>query len=252
MIEIKNISKSYGERGILESISAQFPKGKISALIGGNGTGKSTLLSIMSRLVSTDKGEINLLNQDIFEMKNREFAKKLSILKQSNNPNVRLTIRELVSFGRFPHSQGHLKQIDQQKIEEGLAYMRLTAIQHQYLDEISGGQRQRAFLAMLLVQDTEYLLLDEPLNNLDLRHSVDIMQTLRQLADDFGKTIIVIVHDINFAVTYADYIVALKNKKVLYQGTTDDVIQEEKLKNIFDLDMRIIENNNSKYCLYFK
>lgn len=252
MIEVKNISKSYGERVILDDISVSFPKGKIVALIGGNGTGKSTLLSIISRLVKKDEGEINLLNQDVFEMTNRDFAKKLSILKQSNHPNVRLSIRELVSFGRFPHSQGRLTEADEQKIDEGLAFMRLMDIQHSYLDELSGGQRQRAFLAMLLVQDTDYILLDEPLNNLDLRHSVEIMQTLRTLADDFGKSVIVVVHDINFAVSYADYIVALKDHKILYYGPTEEIIQEDKLKDIFDLEMNIISHNNCKYCIYFK
>lgn len=252
MIEVKNVSKSYGERVILDDISVSFPKGKIVALIGGNGTGKSTLLSIISRLVKKDEGEINLLDQDVFEMTNRDFAKKLSILKQSNHPNVRLSIRELVSFGRFPHSQGRLTAADEQKIDEGLAFMRLMDIQHSYLDELSGGQRQRAFLAMLLVQDTDYILLDEPLNNLDLRHSVDIMQTLRTLADNFGKSIIVVVHDINFAVSYADYIVALKDHKILYYGPTEEIIQEDKLKDIFDLEMNIISHNNCKYCIYFK
>ena len=185
-------------------------------------------------------------------MTNREFAKRLSILKQSNHPNVRITVRELVSFGRFPHSQGRLKADDELKIDEAIGYMVLQDIQHSYLDELSGGQRQRAFLAMLLVQDTDYILLDEPLNNLDLRHSVEIMRILRNLADNLGKTIIVVVHDINFAVSYADYIVALKDQKVLFYGPTEDVIQEDKLKAIFDLDMRIVSHNNCKYCIYFK
>ncbi|HIY76253.1 MAG TPA: ATP-binding cassette domain-containing protein [Candidatus Sphingobacterium stercorigallinarum] len=252
MIEVKNISKSYGDRIILDDISVQFPKGKIVALIGGNGTGKSTLLSIISRLVKKDEGEINLLDQDVYSMTNREFAKRLSILKQSNHPNVRITVRELVSFGRFHHSQGRLKADDELKIDEAIGYMVLQDIQHSYLDELSGGQRQRAFLAMLLVQDTDYILLDEPLNNLDLRHSVEIMRILRNLADNLGKTIIVVVHDINFAVSYADYIVALKDQKVLFYGPTEDVIQEDKLKAIFDLDMRIVSHNNCKYCIYFK
>src|SRR5690606_27417975 len=175
-------------------------------------------------------------------MTNREFAKRLSILKQSNHPNVRITVRELVSFGRFPHSQGRLKADDELKIDEAIGFMRLMDIQHSYLDELSGGQRQRAFLAMLLVQDTDYILLDEPLNNLDLRHSVEIMQTLRTLADDFGKSVIVVVHDINFAVSYADYIVALKDHKILYYGPTEEIIQEDKLKDIFDLEMNIISH----------
>lgn len=252
MIEIKNISKAYGERIILDNISASFTKGSITALIGGNGTGKSTLLSIISRLVQKDKGQANLLNEDIFSMKPQELAKKLSILKQSNNPNIRITVRELVSFGRFPHSKGRLSAADEKKIDESMAFMSLSDIGGSYLDELSGGQRQRAFLAMLLAQDTDYILLDEPLNNLDLRHSVDIMQTLKTLAEKYGKSIIVVVHDINFAVSYADYIIALKNHKVLYHGPTEEIIQEDRLKEIFGIEMNIVSHNNCKYCIYFK
>lgn len=252
MIKVKNISKSYGSKTILEDISLEFPSGKIVALIGGNGTGKSTLLSIISRLVKKDGGEITILNKDIFKLENADFARKLSILKQTNHTNARLTVRELVSFGRFPHSKGRLNPVDQQKIEEGLQFMRLSEMQYGYLDELSGGQRQRAFLAMLLVQDTDYILLDEPLNNLDLRHSVDIMQTLRILADEYGKSIITVIHDVNFAASYADYIVALKNQKILYHGPTDEIMEEKKLKEIFDVDMNIITHNNCKYCIYYK
>ncbi|MCC9043259.1 ATP-binding cassette domain-containing protein [Myroides sp. M-43] len=252
MIEVKNVSKLYGEKMILNDVSVSFPKGKITCLVGGNGTGKSTLLSIISRLVAKDSGQINLLDKDIVGFKNRDFAKKLSILKQANHPNVRLTVKELVAFGRFPHSQGRMTTLDKEKVDESVAFMGLTDIQDQYIDELSGGQRQRTFLAMVLAQDTEYILLDEPLNNLDMKHSVEIMKILRVLADDYGKTIIIVVHDINYASSYADYIAAVKDHKIIHFGLTDDIIREDIMKEVFDIDMTIVDNCNNKVCIYFK
>src|SRR5690606_2693720 len=137
-------------------------------------------------------------------------AKKVSILKQSNQINLRLTVRELVSFGRFPYSQGRLTEEDWVCVDEAIRYMELEELQHEYLDELSGGQRQRAFIAMVIAQDTDYILLDEPLNNLDMKHAVQIMKTLRKLVDERGKTVVLVIHDINFASVYSDYIVALK------------------------------------------
>ncbi|MGL4581483.1 MAG: ABC transporter ATP-binding protein [Flavobacterium sp.] len=252
MIEVKNVSKLYGEKMILNDVSVSFPKGKITCLVGGNGTGKSTLLSIISRLVAKDSGQINLLDKDIVNFKNRDFAKKLSILKQANHPNVRLTVKELVEFGRFPHSQGRMTALDKEKVAESISFMGMTDIEDQYIDELSGGQRQRTFLAMVLAQDTEYILLDEPLNNLDMKHSVEIMKILRVLADDYGKTIIIVVHDINYASSYADYIAAVKDHKIIHFGLTDDIIREDIMKEVFDIDMTIVDNCNNKVCIYFK
>src|SRR5699024_164266 len=144
------------------------------------GAGKSTLISMISRLIAKDDGEITIDGKDITTSKNKDLAKKISILKQSNSINLKLTVRELISFGRFPYSQGRLKDEDWQKVDEAIEYMELGDMQHKFLDELSGGQRQRAHIAMVIAQDTEYILLDEPLNNLDMRHSVQIMKTLRR------------------------------------------------------------------------
>src|SRR5699024_9319956 len=136
---------------------------------------------------------------NITQVKNNDLAKKISILKQANSINLKLTVRELVSFGRFPYSQGRLTKKDWEKVDEAIDYMELRDMQHKYLDQLSGGQRQRAHIAMVIAQDTEYILLDEPLNNLDMRHAVQIMKTLRRLVDELGKTILIVIHDINFA-----------------------------------------------------
>lgn len=251
MVDIKNVFKSYNKKPVIEDVSLTIPKGKITSFIGPNGAGKSTLISMISRLIAKDAGLITIDGEDITEQNDRELARKISILKQSNTMNVKLTVRELISFGRFPYSQGRLTKIDWEKVDEAIDYMELNDIQHKYLDELSGGQRQRAFIAMVLAQDTEYILLDEPLNNLDMRHSVQIMKTLRRLVDELGKTVIIVIHDINFASCYSDEIVAFKDGKIVKQGPTCDVIDKCVLKEIYDMDIEIKEIEDQRICVYF-
>jgi len=206
---------------------------------------------MISRLIKQDGGEITLGGEDLSKTKDNDLAKKISILKQSNSINLKLTIRELVSFCRFPYSQGRLKREEWKKVDEAIDYMELRDMQHKYLDELSGGQRQRAHIAMVIAQDTEYILLDEPLNNLDMRHSVQIMKTLRRLVNELGKTIVIVIHDINFASCYSDQIVALKDGKIVKHGRTCDVIDECVLKDIYDMDFNIQNINNQRICVYF-
>ncbi|WP_068596785.1 ABC transporter ATP-binding protein [Vaginella massiliensis] len=251
MIEVKDIHKKFGKRNILNGIDFDIPKNQITSLIGPNGAGKSTLLSIISRLIEKDKGTIILNSQDLFKIKNKELAKHLSFLKQTNHLELKLSVEDLVAFGRFPYSKGKLTEEDRQKIQEAIAFCSLEDYRNCYLDELSGGQRQRAFLAMVIAQDTEYILLDEPLNNLDMKLSVRVMKTLKRLALEKGKTIIIVIHEINFAANYSDYIIALKEGKVILKGPTEEVISAENLKEIFDLEFEVIERNNQRICNYF-
>ncbi|WP_442604195.1 iron ABC transporter ATP-binding protein [Paenibacillus sp. KN14-4R] len=251
MIEVKNISKQYGDKKVVDQVSLHIAKGKITSFIGPNGAGKSTLISIISRLISQDEGEVTINGQDIAKCKSNDLAKMISILKQINHITLRLTIRELVSFGRFPYSQGRLTAEDWKHVDEAIAFMDLTDIQHQYMDQLSGGQKQRAHIAMVIAQNTEYILLDEPLNNLDMKHSVQIMKILRRLVDELGKTIVIVIHDINFASCYSDYIVALKNGRVVKEGPTDSIIDSQVLHDIYDMDIQIENINNQKICVYF-
>ncbi|WP_404451095.1 ABC transporter ATP-binding protein [Virgibacillus necropolis] len=251
MVGIKGVFKNYNQKRVIDDVSLTIEKGKITSFIGPNGAGKSTLISMISRLITKDQGEITIDGKEVTETKSNDLAKKISILKQSNAINLRLTIRELVSFGRFPYSQGKLKKEDWDKVDEAIDYMELRDMQDRYLDELSGGQRQRAHIAMIIAQDTEYILLDEPLNNLDMRHSVQIMKTLRKLVDDLGKTIVIVIHDINFASCYSDQIVALKDGQIVKQGPTCDVIDECVLKDIYDMDMDIKTINDQRICVYF-
>jgi len=252
MIEIKGLSKFFGKKPVVEDVSVTIESGKITSFIGPNGAGKSTLLSMVSRLLDSDTGEVLLDKKDVKKLKSQDFAKRVAILKQSNFINVRLTIRELVSFGRYPYSKGRLTDEDNAKVDEALSYMNLTEIQHKFLDELSGGQKQRAFISMVIAQDTEYILLDEPLNNLDMKHSVQIMKILRKLVDELGKTVVIVLHDINFASVYSDRIVALKNGRLVKDGPTSEIINTNSLREVYDMTIPVQEQDGCRICVYFQ
>ena len=251
MIRVSNILKKYSDKVILENINLELPKNKITAFIGSNGAGKSTLISIISRTLAKDSGEVFIDEKELKNWNTTELSKRLSILKQSNHLNIKLTVRELINFGRFPHSKGKLTKEDVKKVDEAIEYMDLSDLENRYIDELSGGQRQMAYIAMIIAQDTDYIFLDEPLNNLDMKHSVQIMKILRNLIDEHGKTIMIVIHDINFVSCYSDYIVALKNGKIIKQGNTEDIIQSKVLNTIYGMDMCIHEIDQRKFCLYY-
>ncbi|WP_018930879.1 ABC transporter ATP-binding protein [Gracilibacillus lacisalsi] len=251
MVEVQDITKKYGNTAVVDQVSVSIPKGKITSFIGPNGAGKSTLLSIVSRLITKDAGEVRIDDQEISSVKSNTLAKKIAILRQSNQLNVRLTVKELVSFGRFPYSQGRLTKEDRQYVQDAIDYMELNDMQNKYLDQLSGGQKQRAFIAMVIAQDTDYILLDEPLNNLDMKHSVQIMKVLRRLVDELGKTVVIVIHDVNFASVYSDYIVALKHGKIVHQGPKNDMIDKKVLRDVYDMDIQIQDIDQCKICLYF-
>ena len=251
-IEIRNITKSYGSKKVVDNVSVTIPTGKITSFIGPNGAGKSTVLSIISRLLSADNGDVYLNGELLNRKKSSDIAKQLAILKQTNNINLRLTIEDLVSFGRFPYSKGNLTQTDRTFIDNAIAYMDLDDIRHQYIDSLSGGQRQRAYIAMTLAQDTDYILLDEPLNNLDMKHSVQIMQVLRKLATELNKTVVIVIHDINFASCYSDYIIAMKNGKLVHQGEINHIMQSTVLQDIYDMTIPIQDIDDHKIAVYFR
>lgn len=251
MIEVRNVSKKYDGKPVVDQVSVQIPKGAITSFIGPNGAGKSTLLSMISRLITMDQGNVLIDGQDVSQIKSSDLAKQISILKQSNHINIRLTIKELVSFGRFPYSKGKLNAEDWKYVNEAIDYMDLADIQDKYLDQLSGGQNQRAYIAMVIAQNTDYILLDEPLNNLDMKHSVQIMKVLRRMVVELGKTVIIVIHDINFASVYSDYIVALKNGQIIKEGATDDIIDPAVLRDVYGMDIHIENIMCNKICVYF-
>lgn len=251
MVEVRNVTKQYGGVRVVDDVSLNITKGKITSFIGPNGAGKSTLLSMITRLISKDAGQVLIEGKEIEGWKNKDLSKKISVLKQSNHINIRLTVEDLVAFGRFPYSQGRLTAEDRQWIQEAIDYMELAPFRKKYLDELSGGQRQRAYIAMVIAQNTEYILLDEPLNNLDMKHSVQIMKVLRKMVDELGKTIVIVIHDINFASCYSDYIVALKDGRVVQEGKTEDIINTDVLQKVYDMHIPVQWIDGRKICVYF-
>ncbi|OAT52258.1 iron ABC transporter ATP-binding protein [Providencia heimbachae] len=252
MIEISQISKSYQDTKVLDNVTTTIKNSGITSIIGPNGAGKSTLLSIIGRLLVADEGGYVKVNDlDVSTTPSDKLATCLSVLRQENQFASRLTVEELVGFGRYPYTKGRLNVADKQKIDESLSFLNLSDLRHRYLDELSGGQRQRAYVAMVLCQDTEYVLLDEPLNNLDMKHAVIMMKLLRRAADELGKTIILVIHDINFASVYSDYIVALRNGKLSYHGSPAEIMKAEIIEDIFDTPVEIREIANQHIALYY-
>ena len=183
-MQISHIIKKYDEKTVVNDVSFSLPKGKVTSLIGPNGAGKSTVMSIISRLIAADNGSVVIEKKDINKWNSKELSKHLAILTQTNNIQMKLTVEELVAFGRFPHSGGRLNSKDKEMIDKAIDYMELEIFRERFIDELSGGQRQRAYIAMVIAQDTEYVLLDEPTNNLDIYHASNLMKIVRRLCDE--------------------------------------------------------------------
>lgn len=251
MIRIDSVSKSYSGTTVVDAVSTVIPSGGVTSIIGPNGAGKSTLLSLISRLLPMDTGTVSIAGLDVTKTASKDLAKSMAILRQDNHITMRLRVRDLVGFGRFPHSGGHPTSVDLEHIEAAMKQLDLTDLADRFLDELSGGQRQRAYIAMVLAQDTEYLLLDEPLNNLDMKHSVEMMRMIRRLADELGKTVVIVIHDINFASCYSDTILAMRGGVLVHQGAPSEIMTQEVLRDVYDIDIRIEEIDGNRIGVYF-
>jgi iron complex transport system ATP-binding protein len=241
VIQIDSVCKSYGAARVLDGVSLTIPAGGITSLIGANGAGKSTLLSIAARLLPADAGRVLVDGMDVARTPGPVLARRLAVLRQENAMTVRLTVRELVAFGRFPHSGGRLTAEDRERVREALDWFELGGLADRHLDQLSGGQRQRAYVAMVMCQGTDYVLLDEPLNNLDMRHAVQMMRMLRGMADELGRTVVLVVHDVNIASCYSDRIVAMRDGQVVAAGPTDELMTPELLRTVFDVEVAVHE-----------
>lgn len=251
MITVNHLRKAYGDRPVLKDVSTYFPRGQLTSLIGPNGAGKSTLLMLLARLLEADSGDITLDGRPAHELPVKDYARLVATLRQSPAFNLRLTVEELVAFGRFPYSGGRLTAEDQQQIDAALHFLDLSSLRHRYLDAISGGQRQMAFLAMTIAQQTPCLLLDEPLNNLDIRHAVHIMRALRRLCDEQGRTVVLVVHDLNFAANYSDRIVAMKDGAIHHSGAVSEAITAQRLEQLYGLHIHVRHDQHGYLCNYF-
>ena len=252
MIKLSGVTKRYSKDVLIGPVSLELPAGGIVALVGPNGAGKSTLLTMMGRLMEPTSGTVEIGGLDVNQAPSRDVARKVAILRQENHFVTRLTVRQLVGFGRYPHSRGRLTEVDEDVISQAIGFLAMTDLEQRFLDQLSGGQRQRAYVAMVLAQETDYLLLDEPLNNLDAEHSVSMMTMLRRAADELGRTIVIVLHDINFAAAYSDYIVAMDEGVVTVAGTPDEIIRDDVLSRVFRTPVTVVDGPGGRFAVYHR
>ena len=249
MITIDAVTKTHGALVAVDDVTLDIRPG-VTAIIGPNGAGKSTLLAAVGRLVGTDAGAIAVDGRDVARTRTREIARLLAILRQDNHLAIRLSVEDLVAYGRFPHGGSGRSAEDRVHVERAIALLDLEAVRTRFLDELSGGQRQRAFVAMAIAQDTAHLLLDEPLNNLDPRHAVGLLRLVRELAAERGLTVVVVLHDINVAAQFADDVIAMRDGKVVHHGPVTEVVTEENLSALYETPARVVEVEGRRVVLW--
>ncbi len=243
-LSAKNLSLGYDNVSIINDLHITIPSGKITVLVGSNGCGKSTLLRGLARLIKPRTGKVYLDSKSLSKLSAQEVAKELGILTQGPVAPEGLTVKDLVAFGRYPY-QSWLQQWskeDEQIVEEALEITKMINLADRALDTLSGGQRQRAWVAMALAQDTEILLLDEPTTFLDLAHQVELLDLLYELNCTKGRTIVMVLHDLNQACRYADYLLMVREGRIFAQGEPAEVMTEEMVREVFNLECRIVRD----------
>lgn len=246
MIELKHVQMSYHGTKIIDDLSFTFPEKGVISLIGPNGAGKSTLLSGIGRVKDLEQGEILINGVNVQDWQQDNLAKELAFLKQEQHIHSRLKVFELVSLGRYPYSKGRYTKEDDQIVADVLDQLELTALSERYLDELSGGQRQRAYIAMVLAQQTPHLLLDEPVASLDMRYSRDMMRLLKKMADEENKCIIIVIHDLNLALGYSDYIIGMETGQIIFNGETAASATMENFSALYHCDVRVSDIDGRK------
>ena len=254
MITFENLTKTYQAKTVLggpnQGVSGEIEAGGITSIIGANGAGKSTLLTIIGRLLAPTTGSVKVGGLDVARTPSATLAKKLAILRQDNHTTARLRVRELVAMGRFPHSRGRLTRDDRAAVDQAMTFVNLDDLADRFIDQLSGGQRQRVFIAMVLAQDADYILLDEPLNNLDMRHSVQMMQQLRRAADELGRTVVMVMHDLNFAAAYSDQLLAMADGQIVAHGPVRELMDGRLLTGVFGTPVQVMDVAGSPTALY--
>lgn len=243
-LESKNLCLFYGDCPIFQGLNLCVPQGKITVFIGSNGCGKSTLLRSLARLLKPRDGQVVLDGSDIATLSTKEVARRLAILPQGPSAPEGLTVLQLVKQGRYPYQNWlqQWSQEDEMMVRKALSLTQLTDLADRSVDSLSGGQRQRAWIAMTLAQGTPTILLDEPTTYLDLSHQIEVLDLLHELNAGEGRTVVMVLHDINLACRYADHIVAIKDRKIYAEGKPENVVTEELIRNVFDLESRIVED----------
>ncbi|MBM7632744.1 ABC transporter ATP-binding protein [Geomicrobium sediminis] len=254
-IETKELSIGYEKRKIVEALNLKIPKGQITTMIGPNGCGKSTILKTLARIMKPKSGSVYLDGKIIHKESTKQVAKKLAVLPQSPEAPSGLKVKELVAYGRYPHQSGarSLTKADLDIIDRSLKQTGMDAFKDRDIDALSGGQRQRVWIAMALAQETDILLLDEPTTYLDLAHQLEVLEVLKRLNEEEGRTIVMVIHDLNHAARFADYMVALKAGKIVQEGAPEQVICSTVLKDVFAIDADVVTDPRTKkpVCLSY-
>lgn len=244
-LRIEHLSTGYGEHVISRDLSFSIPSQKITALIGANGCGKSTLLKTICRIIPQLKGNVLLNDQSLWNYNSRELARHVGILPQNPVAPGELTVRELVMYGRAPYqtsffSHGNAK--DREIVHWALRETDMLTFAERNVQALSGGQRQRAWIAMAIAQTTDILFLDEPTSFLDVAHQMDVLELVRHLNQAYGKTIIMVIHELNEAARFADHLIAMKKGEILYQGSPQKVFHKRMLRDIFGIDAELLQD----------
>jgi iron complex transport system ATP-binding protein len=246
----------YGETSIVNDLNLTIPTGKITALVGANGSGKSTILKTMARIMKPKAGGVLLDGHSIHSQSTKQVAKQLAILPQNPTAPEGLTVSELIGYGRFPHQKGFgtLSSEDKAVIQWAIEVTAMTEFCDRPVDQLSGGQRQRAWIAMALAQQTDILFLDEPTTFLDMAHQLEVLQLLQKLNEEEGRTIIMVVHDLNHASRYAHHIVAIKSGTVVSEGSPHEVMTSDVLRQVFAIEADIVPDPRTgvPLCLPFQ
>ncbi|RBO91234.1 iron complex transport system ATP-binding protein [Pseudochrobactrum asaccharolyticum] len=243
-LEAKNITFSYGEEQVFSGLDLQILQGKITALVGANGSGKSTILKNLARILRPSGGTIMLDGQEIQNFPAKHIARKMAVLSQMSEAPAGLRVSDLVAYGRYPWQKGFglLSDEDKEKIRHALELTSLTELAERDLGSLSGGQRQRVWIAMALAQDSEIILLDEPTTYLDMAHQLDVMQLLSRLNADHCKTIIMVLHDLNQAARFADHIIAIRQGAIIRQGSAGEIMCAEVMRDVFGIAADFFED----------
>jgi iron complex transport system ATP-binding protein len=243
-ISAHDLTLAYGREAVVHDLTIAIPEGHITALVGPNACGKSTLLRGLARLLAPRSGGVVLDGQDIHRLSSREVAMRLGLLPQSPVAPEGLTVEELVGRGRYPHQRWFRQWStdDEAAVERALELTGTAEIRHRPVDELSGGQRQRAWIAMALAQETPLLFLDEPTTYLDLAHQVEVLDLLHRLNVEEGRTIVLVIHDLNLACRYADHLVAMCAGRIRVVGRPTDIVSAEMVADIFGVDCRVLDD----------
>ena len=253
-IQLKNVTKKFGDQMVIDDLNLSIEDGSFTVLVGPSGCGKSTLLKVISRILPAKRGEVRIDGMDIRKEKAEHIAKKVAVLPQTPTCPDAITVRELVSYGRFPYRKaiGGMSRHDIEQVDWALEKTGLTEISGRLVTELSGGQRQRAWIAMTLAQETEMILLDEPTTYLDMAYQLDVLQLLERMNREKQLTIVMVLHDLNEACRFADHIIGLKNGKVVCEGRPADVITRENIREIYGIDAKLVMSDGGyPICMEF-